>query len=52
LGVSAWGIEGTPTMVVAGKYRVQSPGGEDGFEKMLKIVDFLVARERAAKKSA
>ena len=50
--VPAWGVEATPTMVVAGKYRVLSPGGEDGFEKMLKIVDFLVAQERAGKKAA
>lgn len=50
--VSAYGVEGTPTMVVAGKYRVMSPGGEDGFEKMLLIVDWLVQRERAAKKAS
>lgn len=49
--VPAWGVEGTPTMVVAGKYRVMSPGGEGGFEKMLEIVDHLVARERAARKA-
>jgi thiol:disulfide interchange protein DsbA len=47
--VAAWGVEGTPTMVVAGKYRVMSPGGEGGFEKMMKIVDFLVEKERAAR---
>ena len=50
--VPAWGVEGTPTMVVAGKYRVMSPGGTDGYKTMLKVVDFLVAKERAAKKSA
>ena len=50
--VPAWGVEGTPTMVVAGKYRVMSPGGDDGFEKMLQIVDFLVAQERAGKKKS
>lgn len=49
--VQSYGVEGTPTMVVAGKYRVMSPGGEDGFEKMLRIVDFLIERERAAKKA-
>lgn len=49
--VQAWGVEGTPTMIVAGKYRVMSPGGEDGFEKMMRIVDFLVAKERAAAKA-
>jgi thiol:disulfide interchange protein DsbA len=50
--VPSWGVEGTPSMVVAGKYRVMSPGGDNGFEKMLQIVDFLVAQERAAKKKA
>jgi thiol:disulfide interchange protein DsbA len=50
--VQAYGVEGTPTMVVNGKYRVMSPGGENGFEKMLQIVDFLIAKERAAKQPA
>ena len=49
--VRAYGVEGTPTMIVNGKYRVMSPGGEDGFAKMLQIVDFLVAKERTAKKA-
>lgn len=42
-------ISGTPEMVVAGKYRVDAnkTGGHEG---MLKVVDFLVAQERAAKK--
>lgn len=48
--VQAWGVEGTPTMVVAGKYRVMAQGGADGFEKMMRIVDFLVEKERAAAK--
>lgn len=49
--VSAYGVEGTPTMVVAGKYRVLSPGGDDGFDRMLQVVDHLVERERAARKA-
>lgn len=49
--VQAWGVEGTPTMIVAGKYRVMSQGGDQGFEKMMQIVDFLVAKERAAAKA-
>ena len=49
--VPAYGVEGTPSMIVNGKYRVMSPGGEDGFEKMLLIVDWLVQREREAKKA-
>lgn len=49
-------IEGTPEMVVAGKYRVdgRSAGGPGGSEtnshqKMLEVVDFLIAKERKAK---
>lgn len=49
--VSAYGVEGTPTMVINGKYRVMAPGGDDSFARMLEIVDFLVEKERAAKKS-
>jgi thiol:disulfide interchange protein DsbA len=49
--VPRWGVEATPTMVVAGRYRVQAPR-EGGFEKMLDIVDFLVAKERAARAPA
>ena len=40
--------QGTPEMVVNGKYRISSrmTGGFDG---MLKVADFLIAKERAAK---
>ena len=47
----AMGVEATPTMVVAGKYRVTAPR-DGGFQRMLEITDFLVAKERAAAKSA
>jgi thiol:disulfide interchange protein DsbA len=40
------GVEGTPTLVVAGKYRVI---GGRGFQDMLDIADTLVARERGGK---
>lgn len=41
-------VEGTPTLIVNGKYRV-SVTREGGFERMLKTADELIARERAAK---
>lgn len=46
--IPRYGVEGTPTMIVNGKYRVQMPrqGGPQG---LLAIVDFLVAKERAAR---
>ncbi|MFN3842884.1 MAG: thiol:disulfide interchange protein DsbA/DsbL [Rehaibacterium terrae] len=42
-----WGIEATPTFVVAGKYKVMATR-EGGLEGMLRTVDWLVAREHAA----
>jgi thiol:disulfide interchange protein DsbA len=47
--VTNYGVEGTPTMIVNGKYRVVAPSGQDSFQKMLDVVDYLVARERAEK---
>jgi len=40
----ASGLEGTPTLIVAGRYRVLG----HSFEDMLRITDWLVARERQA----
>ncbi len=41
------GANSTPTMVVAGKYRVNATR-DRGFEGMIKTIDFLIAKERAA----
>ena len=41
-------IEGTPAVVVNGKYRI-SVRGAGGYAGMLKVMDFLVAKERAGK---
>lgn len=41
------GVSGTPTLIVAGKYRVT--GGQT-YDDVLAIVDWLVARERSARK--
>lgn len=43
----AYGITGVPAVVVNGKYRT-SARQAGGFEEMLDVVDFLVAKERAA----
>lgn len=40
------GIDGTPTIVVAGKYKVEV-NSERGFDGMLATVDYLLARERS-----
>lgn len=42
-----WAIEGTPTLVVNGKYRVMATP-EGGLPGMLKTTDWLIAQERAA----
>lgn len=45
--VQRYAVDGTPAMIVNGKYRVMSPR-EGGFQRMLEIVDALVAQEHAA----
>ncbi len=39
-----YGISGVPSMVVNGKYVTDGPMG-NGHEGMLKIVDYLIAKE-------
>lgn len=41
------GVSGTPTLVVAGKYRVT---GGNNYDDVLRIVDWLVANERKTRK--
>jgi thiol:disulfide interchange protein DsbA len=49
--VPRYGVDGTPSVVVAGKYRVTgSTAG--GWAEVMQVVDFLVAREAAARASA
>lgn len=48
---AGYGVDGTPTMVVAGKYRIMA-GRTGGFERMLEVTDYLVEKERQAKKAA
>jgi thiol:disulfide interchange protein DsbA len=43
--VTAAGVEGTPSIIVNGKYRVIGGGNYDG---MLRIADQLIARERSS----
>ncbi len=43
----AYGVDATPTVIVAGKYKVLAPR-EGGFPRLLEVVDFLVEKERAA----
>ncbi|MFW5823641.1 MAG: thiol:disulfide interchange protein DsbA/DsbL [Marinobacter sp.] len=39
-------VQGTPTMLVAGKYRT-SPSMTGGYEETLEVVDYLVEKERS-----
>lgn len=48
--VMAMGVDATPTMVVAGKYRITAPR-EGGFERLLQITDFLIHKERAERQA-
>lgn len=43
--IMASGVDGTPSMVVAGKYRITT---QKGFEDMLRVANQLIAMERAA----
>jgi len=46
-----YGIESTPTLIINGKYRVTANAeAKIGFDEMVQIAQFLVAREAAAKK--
>ncbi|MCP4048179.1 MAG: thiol:disulfide interchange protein DsbA/DsbL [Gammaproteobacteria bacterium] len=47
--VQSFGITGTPSLVVARKYRVTSNKDVRGFNVMLDVVDFLVAKETVLK---
>lgn len=48
--VPKYDVDGTPSLIVNGKYRVAAPR-EGGFPRMLQITDWLIAQERAAKKA-
>jgi thiol:disulfide interchange protein DsbA len=48
--VPKYGVEGTPSLIVNGKYRVMAPR-EGSYAKMLQITDFLVEKERATRKA-
>lgn len=46
--VPRFGIQGVPAMVVEGKYLITGPKAKS-YQNMLKIADFLIAKERAKK---
>ncbi|MBS0216968.1 MAG: thiol:disulfide interchange protein DsbA/DsbL [Proteobacteria bacterium] len=46
--IQAEGVDGTPTMIVDGKYRITGPEGSTRADQ-LKIADKLIAQERAAR---
>lgn len=49
--VPRYGVDGTPSVVVAGKYRVTGSAA-GGWQEVMQVVDFLVAREAAARATA
>lgn len=50
--VRAWGITGTPSLVVNGKFRVAGNAAVPSFEAMLDVVDYLVEQEKAGLKQS
>ncbi|OZG74949.1 disulfide bond formation protein DsbA [Hahella sp. CCB-MM4] len=47
---TSYRITGVPVLIVNGKYRIE-PGQAGSFERMLKIADYLVEKERSAQGS-
>ena len=50
--VRSYGITGTPSLVVAGKYRVAGSQAVPTFDVLLDVVDYLVEIEKAGLKDA
>ena len=46
--VKAYGVEGTPTIIVNGKYRF-SPGDAGGYSQSIELTKWLIAKEAAGK---
>lgn len=49
--IQSYGVDGTPSVIVAGKYRVTGASAQ-GYDKVFDVVNFLVAKETAAAKIA
>ncbi|MGA0587196.1 thiol:disulfide interchange protein DsbA/DsbL [Dyella sp. KRB-257] len=46
--VKAYGVEGTPTLVIDGKYRIDGPSA-GGYAQMVELAKYLAAKEAAGK---
>lgn len=46
----AWGISGTPTIIVDGKYRADAGSAGNSFDKLVELTQWLVQRELASRK--
>jgi thiol:disulfide interchange protein DsbA len=46
--VAQFGVSGTPTLIIDGKYRVQSSKDVPGFDSMLAVANYLIEKEHAA----
>jgi thiol:disulfide interchange protein DsbA len=47
--VQSWGIRGTPSLVLNGKYRVSGNAAVPSFEVMLDVIDYLIELESAGR---
>lgn len=50
--VRAWGITGTPTLVLNGRYRISGNAAVPSYDAMFDVVDFLIGQETAASQQA
>jgi thiol:disulfide interchange protein DsbA len=48
--VKNYGLDGVPTIIINGKYRVSASMNDNSNDKMLQVVDYLIAKEAAAGK--
>ena len=46
--IQAWGIRGTPSLVLNGKYRIAGNAAVPSYEAMFDVVDYLIALEAPA----
>jgi thiol:disulfide interchange protein DsbA len=50
--VQEYGVTGTPTLILDGKYRVSPSPAVGNFDVMLDVVDFLIEQESAGPQQA
>ena len=52
LQVQSYGVTGTPTLILGGKYRIAGSAAVPSFDVMLDVADFLIAKESAGQQQS